>query len=216
QAEKRLTAGGFLVQFVPLPFFPVERFRSVVATFLETFPQSFLWYNTEEMLLIGVKTPSLRLRGERLTLLKEDPEGDNEVRHDLRITLVGDRRYGMYQLPVFLGSFITGPDGLARLSAGAPLYHDDRPVLDYAVSGVSRKDTNEIPIVALLRKNLEPVDQIIRLSLDKGQRSMIEEAREKDLQFIVDHAVRRRADLLLEEQSKEEGFFARVSGETGG
>jgi spermidine synthase len=208
RASERLTPGGFLVQFVPLPFFPVGQFRSVVGTFLKTFPQSFLWYNTGEMLLIGVKTPSLRLKGERLVLLKEDPDGDNEVRHDLRMNLVGDQRYGMYQLPVFLGSFVTGPSGLAKLSAGAPLYHDDRPVLDYAVSGVTQKDTNEVPIVALLRKHLEPVEEIINLPLDGGQRSMIEEVREKDLQTIVDRALRRRTDVLLEEQARREGFSA--------
>ena len=207
RASERLTPDGFLVQFVPLPFFPVEQFRSVVATFIKTFPQSFLWYNTEEMLLIGVKTPHLRLRGERLVLLQENPGGYNEVRNDLRMTLVGDQRYGMHDLPVFIASFITGPGGLARLSAGAPLYHDDRPVLDYAVSGVSQKDTNEIPIVELLRKHLEPVDDIINLSLDRRQRSMVQEVREKDLQTIVDRALRRRTNLLMEEESMKLGFF---------
>jgi len=206
RAVKRLTPGGFLVQFVPLPFFPVDQFRSVVATFLKTFPQSFLWYNTEEMLLIGVKTPRLSIEGERLALLNEDPQGDNEVRHDMRITLVGDQRYGMQQLPVFLGSFITGPGGLARLSAGAPVYHDDRPVLDYAVSGVKQKDTNEIPIVALLRKNLEPVGDIIKLPLDNSQRLMIKKVREKDLQTIEEHAIRRRNEVLLEEEARREGM----------
>lgn len=208
RAVKRLTPGGFLVQFVPLPFFPADQFRSVVATFLKTFPQSFLWYNTEEMLLIGVKSPDIKLKGERLVLLKEDPSGDNEVRHDLRINFVGDRRYGMYKLPVFLGSFITGPVGLAQLSAGATVYHDDRPVLDYAVSRVSKKDTNEIPIVSLLRKHLEPVDRIIDLSLNSRQLSVIAEVRDKDLQTIVEGALRRRTNVLLEEESRREGFYA--------
>jgi spermidine synthase len=205
RANERLTPGGFLVQFVPLPFFPVEQFRSVVATFLHTFPESFLWYNTQEMLLIGVKTSHLELRGERLVLLREDPSGDNEVRHDLRMTFLGDPRYGMHQLPVFLGSFITGPDGLARLSAGAPLYHDDRPVLDYAVSKVKKTDTNEVPIVTLLRKHLEPVGQFIDLSLDDGEREMIEDVQKKDLENLVTRALTRRADLLMAEQRREAG-----------
>ena len=205
RTKERLTPDGFLVQFVPLPFFSVEQFRSVVATFLNIFPQSFLWYNTEEMLLVGVKTPRLRLKGERLVLLEEDPDGDNEVRHDLHITLVGDPRYAMYHLPVFLGSFITGPDGLARLSAGAPLYHDDRPVLDYAVSQVKQSDTNEIPIITLLRQHLEPVEQYLDLSLNNGDRATIEQVRQKDLDSIVVHARARRDDLLPAVQSREAG-----------
>jgi hypothetical protein len=36
----------------------------------------------------------------------------------------------------------------SRKLAGAPLYHDNLPVLDYAAGKVSQKDTNEVPIVA--------------------------------------------------------------------
>jgi spermidine synthase len=196
RASERLKPGGFMSQFVPIPYFTVEQFRSVVATFLNTFPQSFLWYNREEMLLVGVKTHELKIKGERLVLLEEDPTGDNEVRHDLRITLVGDSQYSMYKLPVFLGSFIAGPDGLAKLSTGASIYLDDRPVLDYAVSKVSKEDTNEIPIVQLLRQHLNPVEQIIGLSLDSAERAKIEEVREMNLRQLVAHAIYRRSGVL--------------------
>ena len=193
RAQERLEPEGFLVQFLPLPYFSVEQFRSALATFLNTFPQSFLWYNREEMLLIGVKTPQLKLRGERLILLEGEDESENEVRHDLRISLVGDRNYSMHQRSVFLGSFIAGPHGLAHLSAGAPLYHDDRPVLDYAVYKVSKKDMNEIPIVALLRKHLDPIEQLTDLSLDGAERAAIEQVRERNLAFLVTNALRRNS-----------------------
>jgi spermidine synthase len=192
RASERLGPGGFLVQFVPLPFFTVEQFRSVVATFLNTFPQSFLWYNREELLLIGVKTSVLKLKGERLVLLEEDKEGDNEVRHDMHISLLGDPKYGIYQRSIFLGSFISGPVGLAQISSGAPIYHDDRPVLDYAVHKVRQKDTNEVPIVALLRKHLDPVGQLISLPLDSAESLTIEQVREKNLDDLVATALRRR------------------------
>jgi len=199
QAAERLTEGGFLVQFVPLPFFPVDQFRSAVATFLKTFPQSFLWYNREEMLLIGVKTAKLALKGERLVLLADNNGWDNEVRHDLRISFLGPPEYGMHQLPVFLGSFITGPDGLAKLSEGAPIFTDDRPVLDYAVFKVKKSDTNEIPIVGLLQHHLEPVDSIINLSLDNTERAKIEEVRAKNLDDLIEHAQRRSFEVRMEE-----------------
>ena len=203
RANERLKPGGSLVQFVPIPFFTVEQFRSVVATFLNTFPQSFFWYNREEMLLIGMKTPVLKLKGERLVLLDEDKEGDNEVRHDMRISLLGPPEYGMHQRSVFLGSFITGPGGLADLSAGAHLYHDDRPVLDYAVYKVSQTDTNEIPIVALLRRHLEPVGKFIDLSLNSADSAEIEQIRGKNLDDLVMHA-RLRSFKALQSNSRIE------------
>jgi spermidine synthase len=193
RAYERLEPEGFLVQFLPLPYFTVGQFRSALATFLKTFPQSFLWYNREEMLLIGVKTPRLRLKGERLILLEGEDESENEVRHDLRISLVGDLNYSMHKRSVFLGSFIAGPRGLANLGAGAPLYHDDRPVLDYAVYRVSKKDTNEIPLVALLRTHLDPLEQLTGLPLDSAERAAIEQVREKNLAFLVTNALRRNS-----------------------
>jgi spermidine synthase len=204
-ARKRLAAGGFLVQFIPLPFFTVEQFRSAVATFIHTFPQSFLWFNREELLLIGVNSPKLRIAGERLVLLEKNPQGDNEVRHDMRMSLLGPPQYGLQRLPVFLGGFITGPDGLRHLSSGAPLFHDDRPVLDYAVSHIRQTDTNEIPITALLRQNLEPPDLFIKFTVSPGDRSMIEEVRKKNLDFLVEHALERRREVLLYERLDRSG-----------
>lgn len=192
QASRRLTPGGFLVQFVPLPFFPADQFRSVVATFLKTFPQSFLWYNREEMLLIGVNAPVLHLRGERLALLDDNNGWDNEVRHDLRISLLGPPEYGLQQRFAFLGSFISGPRGLAELSGGAPIYHDDRPVLDYAVYHVKMEDTNEVQIAALLRNHLDPIEDLLDLKFDGPERTAIEKVRELDLEDLVKSALRRR------------------------
>ena len=49
-----------------------------------------------------------------------------------------------------------GPGGLAELAAGAPLYRDDRPVLDYAAGQefVGGKETQHLDA---LRTHLEPV-----------------------------------------------------------
>jgi spermidine synthase len=199
-ARERLEPGGFFSQFIPIPYFSVEKFRSAVATFLNTFPQSFLWYNREEMILIGVKTDRLSIKGERLVLLEADPAGDNEVRHDLRISLVGG--YSMHQLPVFLGSFIAGPNGLRSLTAGAPLFLDDKPVLEYAVTKVSKKDVNEIAIVALLRKHLDPVEHLINITPENADPTKIEQVRENNLSQIVSTALHRRSMELLKEQNR--------------
>jgi hypothetical protein len=110
----------------------------------------------------------------------------------MHISLLGDPKYGIYQRSIFLGSFISGPVGLAQISSGAPIYHDDRPVLDYAVHKVRQKDTNEVPIVALLRKHLDPVGQLISLPLDSAESLTIEQVREKNLDDLVATALRRR------------------------
>jgi hypothetical protein len=61
---------------------------------------------------------------------------------------------------------------------------------------VSKEDTNEIPIVQLLRQHLNPVEQIIGLSLDSAERAKIEEVREMNLRQLVAHAIYRRSGVL--------------------
>ncbi len=183
-AKKRLEPGGFITQLVSLPFYTVEQFRSVVATFLKTFPQSFLWYDRDDMLLIGVNSPQIQLSGYRLGVL----QNYNAVSYDLHMSLIPNRpQYGMYQRFVFLGSFVAGPNGLSHLSAGAPIYHDDKPVLDYAVAKWNEKQMNEFPIVALLHENLDSVTQILNLPLDRDEMAQIEQVREANL-FDLDVA----------------------------
>jgi SAM-dependent methyltransferase len=200
RARQRLRPGGFLSQFVPTPFFTPEQFRAVLATFLEAFPQSFLWYNRSELLVIGANAAELRLDGARLELLSQE----GPVGRDLRFEFWGGPQHSLHQRTVFLASFLTGPRGLAALAAGAPLYRDDRPVLDYATSDVPREETREIPIAALLRGHLDPVEDVIHLALGAAERTGIQEVREKNLGDLAAHALLRRASVLSATLSADE------------
>ncbi len=131
RAREHLRPGGLLSQFVPLPFLSPDEVCSVVATFLTAFPQATLWYNTAELLLIGsLDTPPM-LRPERLAQVTSSPA----IAADLQFSLWGGPAQWLVRPEVLLGGFLAGPDALAALSAGAPVYRDDRPVLEYAASG---------------------------------------------------------------------------------
>jgi spermidine synthase len=156
RARARLEPGGYFSQFVPLPYFTPEQFRSVIRTFLEVFPQSMLWYNTSELLLIGVAGDELRLDASRVRarLAMEPIAADLAYRH------WGDERLELRNPEVFLASFLMGPAGLRSVAQGGDLYRDDRPVLDYAAPRVREEDTNEIPVVGVLRSHLEPLESV--------------------------------------------------------
>jgi len=73
RARERLTPTGVFSQFVPIGFLRPDQLRMVVRTFLEVFPQSLLWYNRSELLLIGT-------RGDRLTeQLRRGKGGEDPV-----------------------------------------------------------------------------------------------------------------------------------------
>ncbi len=152
RAAARLAPGGVISQFVPLPFFSPEQMRAVVRTFLEVFPEAMLWYNTSELLLLGRTGGRLEMPAARLALLASD----ERLRDDLAYSHWGGYERRLARPEVLWGGFLCGPDELAALAAGAPVYRDDRPVLSYATARVRPTERREVEHVALLRRHLAP------------------------------------------------------------
>ena len=151
--RERLAPGGLVSQFVPIAFLPPDAFRRVIASFIEVFPQSTLWYNTAELLLVGVRGDRFELHPSRLELLRTDAR----IRDDLSFRNWGGANRALRLPHVFLGSFLCGPGGLAAIAEGSPVFRDDPPTLDYKVSGVRLGAGYELPCVEILRPRVESV-----------------------------------------------------------
>jgi spermidine synthase len=187
-ARTKLAPGGLLTQFVPLGWLTPEQLRSVVATFIDSFPQASLWYNTWELLLIGVNGEETNFDMSRLDWLSSNPE----IREQLRYAHWGGPQYNLNRPEVFLASFLTGPEGLAAM-AGTVLIHDDRPILDRVVFNSSIAET-----VDLIRANLQPVNRWLDLSAVSPalDRDSIQDIREKNLDDLLASASLRRANAI--------------------
>ena len=193
RARERLRTGGLLSQFVPITYFSPRELQSVVATFLDTFPKSFLWYNTAELLLVGVAGDGLDVDVERLRRLLSA----GVIHDDLSFSYWGGPKEQLNQLPVFMANYLCGPQGLADLAAAAPLDRDDLPRLEYAMSQVEVKATNEVPIVKLLREHLEPVETNIPLRLSARETLDVDSLRQYNLgDMIVEGNMRGIVSLL--------------------
>lgn len=152
RARQRLRTGGLLSQFVPLSFLTPAQLRSALQSFLAAFPQSVLWYNTAELLLIGVRDNDFKCDANSLQRLSSN----SRVYRDLAVSYWGGPDHFLHHPRVFLSGFLMGPNGLAELAAGAPLYRDDRPVLDYA-AGQEFVGGRETQHLDALHSHLEPV-----------------------------------------------------------
>ncbi len=192
RARARLRPDGLIAQFVPLPFFTLKEFQMVVRTFMHTFPASVLWYNTSELLLIGVNGDQLSVHPDRLELLTDN----RRVNEDLRYSHWGGPTHWLHRRDAFLAGFLTGPDTLAAWTKGAPVYRDDRPILEYAASLASDLRASEISIVEQLRHRLDEVDQVLGLALDEATKSSIEALRKANLGDIVASARIRQATAI--------------------
>jgi spermidine synthase len=186
RVRDRLLPGGLASQFVPLRFLGVDEFRGVVRSFLDVFPRALLWYNTTELLLIGVKDDRWELDRERFRQLQER----EPIRGDLAYSHWGGPRYSLNRPSVFLAGFLMGPRGLAALSGEARSYRDDHPELEYAVARPFDDAANELANLALLREHLEPPGPLLSSPLSPEDAESVREIRERNLGDI-------RAGVLL-------------------
>ncbi len=190
-ARKRLRPGGLVAQFVPLGFLPEQSFRSVVATFLEVFPAAGLWYNTQELLLIGGVQEAPRLdmnRLQRLTAALEGVAPDEatvRLAHDLQWSHGGGERHHLIHPGALLGSYLADAEGLAEMSAGAPVYVDDIPRLAYETSASDALNHYEQPMARFLGEHLAPFALGVVDPVQPAVRKLATETRRLNLRDIV-------------------------------
>ena len=178
-ARSKLDENGIVCQFVPTQFFGTNEFRSVIRTFLEVFPESGLWYNTSEFLLIGHKSEEAQVSIERLDMLSS-----NEVIHkDLSYAYWGGPAHWLNRREVFLASFLCGPEALARLTGGAEVYRDNPPRLEYLAA--KKLQRTERAIIELIRRHTDPVGVVLNGALDDEELAQIQSIRRQNLRDIV-------------------------------
>ncbi len=180
RARKRLTANGMLCQFIPIRGFSTDTFRSVLRSFLEVFPESILWYNTSEFLLIGSAGSRPGISLERLRVLNES----EAVRKDLDYMYWGGPAYRLNRPEVFLAGFLCGPEALSGLTSGFQVFRDDLPLLEYISS---KRQSTESPkaVVDLVKRSLDPPEGILRGRGGEEILSQVRSIREMNLHNIL-------------------------------
>ncbi len=190
-ARNVLRPGGLIAQFVPLGFLPEASFRSVIATFLEVFPEASLWYNTQELLLIGGLNEAPRLDFNRLRRLEGNLVGDApdeetaRLARDLAWSHWGGSRHHLIHPGALLGSYLVDATGLQTMAGDARVYVDDIPRLAYETSGADIMDHHEQPMARFLGDHLAPLSNGL---VDPGQPAELKlaaETRRLNLRDIV-------------------------------
>lgn len=173
--RERLNRNGIVSQFIPINFLEPAEFRSLLRTFLEVFPDSILWYNSAELLLIGSPSGRPTLTSERLNSLSVD----GPVKKDLFYTYFGGPDFYLNRREVFLAGFLCGPDSLAKITARAEVYRDDLPRLEYltAGQGITKPET----IVDQIAQYLDPLRLILQENPDAAALSRIQDIRTLNL-----------------------------------
>ena len=190
RARAHLEPGGVVSQFVPISFLTPGSFASILRTFHDVFPDATLWYNTSELLLVGSVGRQVGFDPARLT----DACADSALAADLRWSYWGGAGDALDDPANLLGGFLCGPRGIEALSRDARTDHDDHPVLDYETADVRESDLRELPILALLRAHLDPLESALEPDAERVDFARAERTRERNLGDLAANASLRRVD----------------------
>lgn len=159
QAQARLQDNGMISQFVPLPFLTPSEFAGIIKTFLSVFPNAQLWYNTEELLLMGFKGDIRRLSPQRFAQITTNPK----IKSDININYWGGSSYSLSRFPAFLSGFLASGEQLNALAniAQTTVYKDDKLQLSYSVDHYQRTDQRSQIMAPFLQKNLTPIEAAV-------------------------------------------------------
>ena len=122
--DERLAEGGLFCQWLPLHQLDIATLRSIVQAFLSVHPQAWAVLATNSL-----ETPVLGL------IARRGGGGFDAAAVRQRMQKVTLPRplsqFGLDDEWAVLGSFVAGPQALARLAGDAPLNTDDHPVVTY-------------------------------------------------------------------------------------
>jgi len=144
--SKRLAKGGIVSQWIPLHHLSEDDFKMLVASFIDVFPYTSMWYTKWDAIMIGsneeIDIDFVRVR-------------EGMKNRDVAASLEGIGVTNAFQL---IANFMMGRDQMEEFIEGVDPLHDDRPVVEFsaprlAAKGVSIKGDN---LAALLKHRSPP------------------------------------------------------------
>lgn len=177
--KKKLSKGGVACQFVPLSFFELEEYKSLINTFIQIFPESVLWFNSYEFIIVGYNGVKPVIDENRYN----EVISIAKVHSDLDYFYWGGADYKLNTIKNFMGSIILGPKNLKKFTENASVYIDNKPELEFNVASNQTHSNEQLrnilnnlkkfaenPLHFLVNKNetisLERVAKIRELNLN--------------------------------------------------
>ncbi len=137
-SKKRLNKNGIMSQWLPLYNTHPEETARIIKTFISVFPDSILWYNSADLLLLGFNG-RIQINTQKMeSILRKDWDfsPDKRLSRDLAVSYLGDEKYNLNHIENLLAGFLMGPEELQKFShsgfaSGLSLITDNHPDLEY-------------------------------------------------------------------------------------
>jgi len=154
---EHLAPGGLVSQWIPLHSLNPEVVRSLMATFIEVFPEYTAWFVNADLFMVGSNQP-----------LRIDYAGANERLADARIS-AALQEVGFRDLVELFSSYLMGKENIDKFARGAPVMSDDRPWAEFIAPKLVYERTVDQSLAMLLPLRENPVDILRRDNLPQPE-----------------------------------------------
>lgn len=135
-ARARLTAKGYISQWLPAYQVPADTTLAMVRAFVDIFPQAVLLCGTnQELLLLGTADSRIEIDPHRVAAALADAPA---VQSDLR-------RIGLGTITEIVGTFVAAPRTLDEATHGQAPVTDDRPIQEYGAKSRLTRNYELLP-----------------------------------------------------------------------
>jgi len=125
--QKRLNKDGIMSQWLPLYNTRPNETKRIIKTFISVFPDSLLWYNSADLLLLGFNG-EIHLDAEKISARLQN----EKVYNALDLSYLGYPEYNLNHIDNFLAGLLMGPEELRKISQSVSAYTDNHPDLEFS------------------------------------------------------------------------------------
>jgi len=125
-SKRRLNKDGIMSQWLPIYNTHPDETARIIRTFISVFPDSILWYNGADLVLLGFNGRIQIGINEIESLLQ-----NKKISSDLGVSYLGDQEYNLNEVQNLLAGFLMGPEELQKFSNSAAPITDNHPDLEY-------------------------------------------------------------------------------------
>jgi spermidine synthase len=125
--QKRLNKDGIMSQWLPLYNTRPDETMGIIKTFISVFPDSLLWYNSADLLLLGFND-EIHLDAEKISARLQN----EKVYNALDLSYLGYPEYNLNHIDNFLAGLLMGPKELREISQSVSAYTDNHPDLEFS------------------------------------------------------------------------------------
>lgn len=151
--KKRLNEDGIMSQWLPIYNTHPDETARIIKTFISVFPESVLWYNEADLILLGFKG-GIKIDYNKIISLLEM----KSISNDLNISYLDNKEYSLNKIDNLMACFLMGPNELKRFSENYALITDNHPDLEYTFLKYENVD-NKPELMKIL--NAEKISQYL-------------------------------------------------------